>query len=339
MPADDAARAQARDSEGTDGPAPGRFRSAFAGTRALMRIAYRDPEHVAERLTLYAAQRLAEPSEEWAKEVRQARADTPPAAIAEELRIQSAQVARVNGAISGTPFLVALVPGYMSYLWQEARMGLRTAALYGHDPGTLQTAAEMLALRGVHPTPETAAEALAAVRDTPMPEEPKERRSLGTWTRSAYQLLVFGGFLDPSDPEEKEAEEERTRLRAAVGLAVTIGIWVSTWVFPLTFMILMAWGCESHTRELGRRLLLFYDGEAATTDAAIAQADRSQDEGHDKRSILRTVAIALSVLIPLGVVAYAGSFGKSEGVNWLTALGGLVALSLVIAVAAIAARR
>jgi hypothetical protein len=244
MPADDAARAQARDSEGTDGPAPGRFRSAFAGTRALMRIAYRDPEHVAERLTLYAAQRLAEPSEEWAKEVRQERADTPPAAIAEELRIQSAQVARVNGAISGTPFLVALVPGYMSYLWQEARMGLRTAALYGHDPGTLQTAAEMLALRGVHPTPETAAEALAAVRDTPMPEEPKERRSLGTWTRSAYQLLVFGGFLDPSDPEEKEAEEERTRLRAAVGLAVTIGIWVSTWVFPLTFMILMAWGAS-----------------------------------------------------------------------------------------------
>lgn len=34
-------------------------------------------------------------------------------------------------------------------------MTFRIAALYGQDPGELRTAAEMLALRGVHPTPDS----------------------------------------------------------------------------------------------------------------------------------------------------------------------------------------
>src|SRR5207248_9676908 len=118
---------------------------------------YRDPEHVAERLTLYAIARLADPSRQWAEAARRDRADTPPAEIAEEQRIQTAQVARIDGAISGTPFLIALVPGYLTYLYQEMRMTLRTAALYGRDPRALKTAGEMLALRGVHSNVEPAA--------------------------------------------------------------------------------------------------------------------------------------------------------------------------------------
>ena len=71
--------------------------------------------------------------------------------IAEELRTQTAQVARIDGAVSGTPFLIALIPGYLSYLREEGRMVLRTAALYGRDPRELETSAEVLVLRGVHP--------------------------------------------------------------------------------------------------------------------------------------------------------------------------------------------
>ena len=84
-----------------------------------MRIVYRDPEHVAERLTLYAIGRLADPSLEWAQAVGRDRAGTPPAEIAEELRLRSAQIARIDGAISGTPFLIALVPGYLTYLYRR----------------------------------------------------------------------------------------------------------------------------------------------------------------------------------------------------------------------------
>src|SRR4051794_10284223 len=101
-----------------------RVRTVFTGSRDLVRIAYRDPEHVSERITLYAAQRLGEPSRAWAEAARQARPDTPRAVLAEELRMQSANVARVDGAVAGTPFYLAVVPGYLSYLWQEARMAL-----------------------------------------------------------------------------------------------------------------------------------------------------------------------------------------------------------------------
>src|ERR1700742_3009802 len=109
-----------------DAPRPrSRIRRVFSGSRELVRIAYRDPEHVAERLTLYVSARYGEGSREWAASAQAARPGISPAVIAEELRLRSAQVARIDGAISGTPFFIALVPGYLTYLLQETRMTLR----------------------------------------------------------------------------------------------------------------------------------------------------------------------------------------------------------------------
>ena len=315
------------------------IRGALAGTRALIRIAYRDPEHVAERLALQASQRLADSSRDWAKRTRESRPGTPPTVLAEELRAQSAAVARIDGAVSGTPFLIALVPGYMAFLQQEARMALRVAALFERDPAALRTVAEMLALRGVHPSPDAADKALARVRDQSMPEKPSKRRPMRTWIHSAYLLLIFGGFLSAPDNDVDQIETSYPRLRTAAGIAVGTMVWLTTWVFPVSFMIAMAWGCESHTRQLGRRMLAFYDGEATTVDAAIEVADQHQDTGHDKRAILRSGAFALSVLVPIVFVAWVDSQRQSTGVGWLGALGALIALSLVLAVALVASRR
>ena len=85
----------------------------FAASPALVRLVYRDPEHVAERLTLYAVDRIAEESTQWVQAARRKRPDVHSAEIAEELRVRSAQIARIDGAISGTPFFVALVPGVL----------------------------------------------------------------------------------------------------------------------------------------------------------------------------------------------------------------------------------
>ena len=309
----------------------------------MTRVAWRDPENISERLTLYAAQRLAGSARDWAEGVREARADTPLATIAEEVRSTSAGVARVDGAVAGTPFFLALVPGYLAYLLQEARMGLRIAALYGRDPATLRTAGEMMALRGMYRTPEEAEQALVAVRDAPPPEKVQERRPLRIWVRTVYRLLVFGGFMAPPKDKSAEAgqedEPERSRLRGWIGIAGGTAIWLSTWVFPITFMVAMAWGCETHTRTLGRRVMAFYDGDAVTPQAAIAAADRREDRGHDKRQILRTIALLLSVAIPIGFVAYADHVRQSTGINGVVALGALVALSLVIATVVVATRR
>jgi hypothetical protein len=316
-----------------------RIRTVFTGSGDLIRLAYRDPEHVSERLTLYGSQRLGEPSLAWADQIRRARPDAPPAVVAEELRTQSARIARIDGAIAGTPFYLAVVPGYLSYLWQEGRMALRIAALYGRDPEAPRTSAEVLALRGVHPTVEAAEAALAAVRDRPAPEEVKERRGLSTWIRSVRMLLVFGGFISAPSEDKRRREGMSDWLRDAAGVAIGVTIWLVTWVFPLAFMIAMSWACESHARKLGRRAVALYDGEAATVQAAIEVARTRRDRGHDTRQLARGAALALSIAVPIGFVAYVDHVRNTVGVNWLGAIGALVALSLVGALAVVGARR
>ena len=337
MAAGDAATETSLDGMEPPGSGEGRIKHTLSGWRQLARIGYRDPLHIAERLTLYGAERLGEPSLEWAHGVRQARPNVAPGVIAEELRTQSAQLARIDGAIAGTPFLIALVPGYLTYLWQEGRMVLRTAALYGRDPRELETSAAVLALRGVHPTVEVAREELLKVRDLALPDKPATRRSLRTWVHSIYVLLIFGGFLSaPSDVRDQSAHPW---LKASVGFVFGATIWAITWVLPLTFMIAMAWGCETHTRQLGRRALIFYEGEAETAEAAIAAAREHQDRGHGLRASLRAMLLILSVAVPIGFVAYANHVRQTTGISWLAAIGALIGLSLVVATTVIASRR
>ena len=322
----------------TEEPSPkGRIRRAFSTSRELVRIVYRDPEHVSERLTLYTAGRLGDPSREWAQSALSSRPDSHPAQIAEDLRTDSAHVARIDGAIAGTPFFIALVPGYLTYLVQEMRMTLRTAALYDRDPTDLHTSAEMLTLRGIHPDIEAAEAALVAVREKGIPDRPEKRRSLRIWVHSVYLLLVFGGFMSPS--AAKEDKGTLGKVKAVFSVLVGVGIWLTTWVFPVTFMVAMAWGCETHARQLGRRTLLYYDGEATGVLDAIKIADQRQDRGHDKRAIARAVILFLSIAVPIGFIAYVDHVRKTVGVNWLGALGALVALSLVIATAVISSRK
>jgi hypothetical protein len=318
-------------------PGGGRVRHTLSGWRRLARIAYRDPEHAAERLALYGTQNLGQPSLDWAQRVRTERPDVPLAVVAEDLRTQSAQVARIDGAISGTPFLIGFVPGYLAYLWQEGRMVLRTAALYGRDPRDLETSAEMLALRGVHPTVEGARAALMEIRDVPRPQKPAARRPLGTWVRSCYALLIFGGLLSaPSDEREGPAHPW---LAATLGFLLGASIWAFTWVFPVTFMIVMAWGCETHARQLGTRALIFYGGEADSAQAAIAAAKERKDRGHEKRNLLGGTLLALSIAVPIVFIAYVIHVGKSIDIAWLGAIGALVAASVVLATTIIASRR
>ena len=337
MPSDDRSLSGSRGAAAGPPAARGRVRRALGGSRHLARIAYRDPEHVPERLALAMAERLAEPALEWAQAALAARPELAPGVIAEELRARSAAVARIDGAIAGTPFFVALVPGYLAYLTQEATMVLRTAALYGRDPRELSATAEMLALRGVHPTPEAARGALDAVLTRPMPDRPPQRRRLRSWVQSVRMVLVFGGFLSP--PAERSSAGWRARLRELLGTALGVVTFVITWVIPVTFIIAMAWECESHTRDLGRRARQFYGGEVDTTQSAIAAASSQRDRGHGTRNLIRTVTLFLSLAVPIAFVAYADHVRHTTGVNALGAAGALVALSLVVATTVAAARR
>ncbi|MBV9002042.1 MAG: hypothetical protein JO304_23495 [Solirubrobacterales bacterium] len=313
-----------------------RVQVLFSGSRDLAAIVRRDPEHLPERLALFAVHRLGEPSHVWA---RDALADgTDPGVVATRLRHQSGRVARIDGAISGTPFFLALVPGYLGYLWQEAMMVLRTAALYGHDPGALRTGAEMLTLRGIHPTVEAAHAAIKQVDATPLPVKPEHRRPVRYWVRSIRMILVFGGFLSP--PSSREMDRPHAKLLAAVGLIVGAAVWVFTWIFPVTFMVFMAWACERDARGMGWRALAFYGGEAATTEGAIAAARLRRDEGHRWRQLVGAGTLALSVALPIAFIAIAIRYRHTRGpFHPVSIAGALVALSLVIAITVAVNRR
>ena len=300
-------------------------------------VAYRDPGHVAERIALSSTQSLGQSSLEWAQRVGGEREGVSRAVIAEQLRTDTAKVAAIDGAVAGTPFLIALIPGYLLYLSQATRMLLRTAALYDRDPRELETAAEMLALRGVHPTVDAARSALLGVRDTPLPDKPTVRRPWRTWVRSVYVVLIYGGFL--SAPSDKRKEGAHPWVKTAIGGLFAATVWVITWVFPLSFMIAMAWGCDSNARNLGRRALIFYETEPDSAQAAIAAAKLHRDAGQNKRRILRTALLILSVAIPIAFIAFVDQERQRTGITPFTAVGGLVALSLVIATTVIATRR
>jgi hypothetical protein len=325
-------------SSGVEAPdSNGRLKNGLSSARRLGRIAYRDPEHVPERITLTGAQQLGEPTLEWASRVQRERPDVARGVIAEEVRIQTARVARLDGAVAGTPFLIALVPGYLAYLFQEGVMERRVAALYGRDPRDLETSARILVLRGVHPTVEAAQAALLKVGDDPFPEKPTTRRPLRLWVHSVYSMLVFGGFLDPPSDNERD-KYAGWRLKAALGFLIGVAIWVTTWVLPVTFMVAMAWGCESHSRSLGRRTMRFYGGESAIAEAEGGDQGAA-DRGRTKRELIGGALFVLSIAIPIAFIAYADHVSQSTGINWLGALGALVAVSLVIAVTVIARRR
>ena len=115
----------------------------------LVRLARRDPHHIPERLTIYEADRHADGARAWARRARDAAPESSPAVLADSQRRRTISTARIDGAVAGTPFFIALVPAYIAFLRQEVRFHLRVAALYGHDPADLRVAADFLVLRGV----------------------------------------------------------------------------------------------------------------------------------------------------------------------------------------------
>ena len=193
----------------------------------------------------------------------------------------------------------------------------------------------MLVLRGVHPTVDAAREALVKVRDAPLPEKPTARRPFRVWVRSVNILLIYGGFLSaPSDDRDKYAH---WRLKAALGFVVGLGIWIITWVLPVSFMIAMAWGCESHARSLGTARSASMAAKPPIAEAAGADGETrtaaAPSATYCARGSSRSRSPSRSPSSPTRTTS-----GTRTGINWLGALGALVAVSLVIATTVLARR-
>lgn len=312
-----------------------RARHSLGVPRFLIRVVTRDPHHVPERLTVYAVDRQKDSVRAWAE---RRRAQTrEPAEIADDQLRRTITTARLDGAISGTPFFIALVPAYIGFLQQELRMQLRVAALYGKDPGDPRTAADFLVLKGIHKDADTALAELEAVRATPMPVA-GERTPIKSWYQAVLRILIFAGFLGAPEEGEEKKPTLWSRIVGVVRFVVAGLIWAITWILPLTFMALMSWSCESDARRFGHRVLSYYGGPNGDVGAAIERADR-RSGGNRAINFVRGALVFVSVALPLALVVGTISQGKGPlGVTVPAEVGALAALALVIGVTVTALR-
>jgi hypothetical protein len=311
-----------------------RARNSLRVPGVLVRLALSDPRHVPERLTIYSVDKQADDARRWAQRARANEPETPMAVLADSQRRRTVSTARIDGAVAGTPFFIALVPAYIAFLRQEVRFHLRVAALYGHDPADPAVAADFLVLRGVHKDVEQALAELEVVRANPLPPH-RERTPLKSWYRAVVAILVLAGFMQAA--KEKTQTTFGQKVLGAVRFVVAAAIWILTWVIPVTFMVVMSWACESDARRFGQRVLTRYGDEDSTIAVAMARADRKAG-GNRAVSVARGTLVVLSVALPLALVASAVLGHGPLGLDLPRAAGALAALALVIGVSIAAVR-
>ena len=92
-----------------------RARQSLRVPGALVRLARRDPHHIPERLTIYTVERHADEARDWAQRALAAAPDRSPTMLADVQRRRAISTARIDGAVAGTPFFIALVPAYIAF--------------------------------------------------------------------------------------------------------------------------------------------------------------------------------------------------------------------------------
>ena len=301
----------------------------MAMPRGLLRSLWAQPSDAPERLMLTAVTRLAEPSWRFAERARREHPDATPSQLAAGVRAQAVHITRIDGAVSGCPFLVALVPAYVAALWEQARMALRIAALNHRDPRDPAMVAELLWLRGVHPSLEDAQSAVHEARGRSAHEK-RAHLGLRGWYELGRRFLVLAGFLAPSEPSAADPP----RWRQALSLLGAAAVWAMTWIVPVTFMLLMAFSCATSTRTLAERALAHYGHD---TERTAGQPPPASPVSRRAR-LVRGTAMTLSVGVPLAALGVAAQ-SHPAGVRWYYVLAALLGISLVLALAALSARR
>ena len=170
--------------------------------------------------------------------------------------------------MSGTPLFIALVPAYVSVLWQQAHDvadcrpgGLRPAYVRARR----RTAGDLGAYPDVDAANDGLSGLMAPARSEQGGQARGDRRMEGVG-RLVHQILILAGFIDP--PDERRQVRRAVELRRYLGYAVGIGIWALTWIVPVTFMLMMAFSCESRTKKIFDKAIQRYDTGEPTAGAA-----------------------------------------------------------------------
>lgn len=109
-----------------------------------------DPTHAPEHLALAAVERFGPEARDWADRFRAEHPAVPVPNAAQLVRTQFVRLSRYSGALAGVTGALGAVVDTGVLAWNQARMVLYLAAVYGQDPTDPERAVELLMLRDIH---------------------------------------------------------------------------------------------------------------------------------------------------------------------------------------------
>lgn len=274
---------------------------------AVLRILWADPQHMAEHIALWSLTHLGPRA---GAAVAKLRSQHPDAGRDELERLvigQQARTAMTEGAFVGGPFIALIPVAFCASLLAQAQMVFELAALGGREPRDQMRVADLLVLLGAYDSAAEANSGLAAV-----PRDAKQHRGKklppGTrWAmvrRMAYLLEVLG-----------PAEENRSRLRAALGWAGVTALFLAGLVLPLVWVPYMAYVSRRSTVRLGERARAYYAAGQAG-EAGVTVRRRQVVRAGGTAALARTVLlVVVPVVVALVALLTGFSFGSGRWVG------------------------
>ena len=131
------------------------------GLLARMRA---DPTHAPEYLAVAAVDAFGPEAERWARTFRARNPTVTDAYLALSVRARFMRLSSYSGAAAGVAGAVGAILDIGVLAWNQARMVLHLAAVYGFDPTDTERAAEMLVLRGIQKKLDAARTAIDVAR-------------------------------------------------------------------------------------------------------------------------------------------------------------------------------
>jgi hypothetical protein len=150
-----------------------------------------DPLHAAEHLALAAVERFGPEAQQWVALYKHHYPTVTEAQLAMMTRDRFIRLSRYSGAVAGVAGGFGAVVDVGVLAWNQARMVMYFAAIFGEDTTSADRAAELLLLQNVHKMMGTARTALeVAARQAPPSELLKHHRggSLGTLALSLAKM-------------------------------------------------------------------------------------------------------------------------------------------------------
>jgi hypothetical protein len=252
--------------------------------RALLRVLWADPQHMAEHLAVWSLDRFGPRAADVVETISSRRPDVARDELERLVIERQTRVAMTEGAFVGGPFIVLIPVAFCAALLAQAQMVYALAAVAGRSPTDRMRAAELLVLLGAYPSTEDANAAVKAMTSDAAQHE-GGKLPAGTRIDMVRRMAYLLGVLGTTD-------ESRSRLRNALGWAGIGVLFLVGLVLPLVWVPYMAYSTRRSTLRIARRAQDLY-----------APAPRAEVERGRVVSVGGTagfVRAALVVLLPVG---------------------------------------